>query len=231
MARGQITDPFKELLARHKALHDAQTRAGTPGRDGQAPATGQEELIPVESYLSTGRTPPPGTPRQTRWAIDIKTELWHQLAPLLKARMSREKESHCYHALLALAQVGYPPEVAPLLRAIYVVHRPDQFDQKPAKVWIEIEVEAREGRCSWGGRPVTRAEFALRRLMMHSIEPIEEYLKRHPTPDDWRDELRRRGLRFDETVTVDDRKVFASFDPGKRAAVALDAAAGARRTP
>jgi hypothetical protein len=85
-----------EVLARQKALRDASVQSGTPACPMPASSPEDQELMPVEAYLSTGRTPPRGTPRQTRWAVDIKTKLWPGLAPLLKSRCFRISDLSYY---------------------------------------------------------------------------------------------------------------------------------------
>jgi hypothetical protein len=187
--------------------------------------------MPVEVYLSTGRTPPRGTPRQIRLAVDIKTKLWPGIVPLLKSRCFRISDLSYYSVLTALARVGYSPEVVPLLRSAFCAYLLDRLDRKEAKFWIDAEVEAPWTSDYRPSSPMSPAEFAVGRVLFFDRESIERFVRQRPTPDHWRAELRRRGLRPDETVTAQEREVFAANDPGKWAAVVQAIVTTPRQSP
>jgi hypothetical protein len=136
-----------------------------------------------------------------------------------------------YSVLTALARVGYSPEVVPLLRSAFCAYLLDRLDRKDARFWIEVEVEGRETHSYRPSSPMSPAEHAVGRFLVLDRESIHEFVKQRPTPDHWRAELRRRGLRADGTVTAHEREVFARNDPRKWADVVQALGTSPKRSP
>jgi hypothetical protein len=224
--RPSPVDLLAEHMVRHKALREAGRAEADPGRR-PAPSARMGHLLPVETYLSSGRKRPEGTPRQTRWAAAIKARAWPGLARAVRAEFL-DRDPHIEYGVIAAARVGYPPEVAPLLRAACLVRVMDMIDALDARFWIDMVVGpvrvfgAPPGAA--GPRGVRTAVFRPSRppdpeWVARSLRPVLrplflEFIEGYPTPDDWRAELRRRGLRHDPEVTEQDRRYFERFGPG-----------------
>jgi len=110
----------------------------------------------------------------------------------------------------------------------------DELDRKPARVWIDNRTSREawydsyamvRGRC--GGRPRRRpkppraqpleppppeAELAVRSAFFPSaMLSVPELLEKLPTPLEWIDQLRERGVRVVETPSAEDAKHFARW--------------------
>jgi hypothetical protein len=209
--RRAVFRPHRSELQEHLARHKALREAGRPPGErpdwlrSDPPGTGAA-LVPFGAYLATGRKPPRGSPRETRWATDIKTRLWPGIPRAVRA-LYVDNFPVLHLPLLALARVGYPPEAAALFRAAYVAWVLDLIDEKDAKFWIELVTDPGPDlyppmrNVSY---PLSRPEKAVLYAFLAVLPSPDEFLKRHPTPDDWHAELRRRGLRCDEPVTEAD---------------------------
>jgi hypothetical protein len=231
-----LLDLFAHVV-RYKRLHEAEAAAAPPP---EAPSRADQSL-PAEAYLRTGQRPPRGTPRQTRWAVDIKTRIWPGVAAAVKAQyLDAVPWGNYEFALSLMARAGYPLEVAPLLRAALLVWMLDLIDGADAKIWIE-KVELYRERPVYvpgedeHGNPtsvpiesftagMSRAEKAVYLFGLEYRPWLVNYLWGHPTPAYWRADLERRGLRHDPTVSDRERRVFEKY-------TAVGGGAGAAQGP
>src|SRR4051794_30499420 len=75
-------DDLRDLLIETKARREAERNAaGARPRPPSADDAADRGLEPIEAYLVTGRKLPEGTPRQSRWARDLKTRARPGLVP------------------------------------------------------------------------------------------------------------------------------------------------------
>jgi hypothetical protein len=207
---------FVEHLVRHRAEYETirATRR-------EAGSTLEANLAPLDSYLRSGRKKPVGSPKQTKWAVDIKARLWPKITATLRWLSINDPGQLFCDTLNFLALAGYDEAVSPPLRSLYFIRLMDHLDQVDAKLLIDAEAyKPKTCRVAIPAvgviiRPDFRNSMTVSQRVLY--ESLVEYrcalyseLWSGPTPDHWIAELRQRGLRADTVVTDADRLLFAS---------------------